>query len=88
MVKADDIEAFEADNADALAAASEYSRRAAKGLPSDRLADGDKGAMLVARGIHAHQVIMSLQTDALAALAQELRDRGKNAMRLHSKDAG
>lgn len=86
MIGPDDIDAFEADNADAIAAASEYARRAAKGLPADRFADGADGAMLVARGIHAYQVIMAVQTDALAGMAQELQDRGTDAMRLHSKD--
>lgn len=83
MINADDIQAFSEDNADAIAAASEYARRAAKGLPADRFADGANGAMLVARGIHALQVVMSLQSEALVAMADELRDRGTDAMRLH-----
>lgn len=87
MIGPDDIAAFEDDNADAIAAASEYARRAAKGLPADRFADGAKGAMLVARGIHAYQVIMAIQTEALAVMASELQQRGSDAMRLHSKDA-
>ena len=86
MIGPDDIEAFSEDNAPAIAAASEYARRAAKGLPADRLADGARGAMLVAKGIHAYQVIMAIQTDALAVMGQELQDRGTDAMRLHSKD--
>lgn len=86
MIGPDDIAAFEADNADAIAAANEYVRRAQKGLPADRLCDGATGALLVARGIHAYQAIMAVQADALAALADELQARGADAMRLHSKD--
>ena len=87
MISGDDIEAFEADNADAIAAANEYARRAAKGLPADRLSDGVKGALLVGKGIHALQVIAALQTDALIDLAEDMQERGTDAMRLHSKDA-
>lgn len=87
MIGPDDIAAFEADNADAIAAANEYVRRATKGLPADRLTDGATGAMLVAKGIFAYQCIMAVQADALAAMAQELQTRGADAMRLHSKDA-
>lgn len=88
MIQIDDIEAFEADNADAITAANEYVRRATKGLPADRFTDGATGAMLVAKGIHAYQAIMAAQADALAAMAEELQNRGTDAMRLHSKDQG
>ena len=87
MLDAEQINNWQRDNADALQAAAEYVRRAEKGLPADRLCDGAVGALLVAKGIHAQQVIMELQADALAALADELRARGSDAMRLYSKDA-
>ena len=87
MLDAEQIANWERDNADALQAAAEYVRRAEKGLPADRLCDGAVGARLVAKGIHAQQVIMALQADALAALAAELQDRGADAMDLHSEDS-
>lgn len=83
----DDIEAFREDNAEALEAATEYARRAAKGLPADRYADGTEGAYLVAQGIAAQQSIMAMQTVALMDLFEAMRQAGTDAMRLHSQDS-
>lgn len=87
MLDAEQIDAFAEDNADALQAASEYVRRAEKGLPPDRFCDGATGAKLVARGIYAMQCIMAAQNDALVAMAADMQAKGADAMRLHTKDA-
>ena len=87
MISADDITAFEEANADALQAASEYARRAQKGLPSDRWADGTTGAVMVAQGIIAQQRIIAMQTAALVNLYEAMRKAGTDAMRLHSADS-
>lgn len=87
MLTQDDIEAFREDNAEALEAASEYARRAAKGLPADRYADGTDGAYLVAQGIAAQQSIMVMQTAALVDLFEAMRAAGTAAMGLHSSDS-
>lgn len=87
MITADDITAFEEANADALQAASEYARRAQKGIPPDRWADGNAGAVMVAQGIIAHQRIIAMQTAALVDLYEAMRKAGTDAMRLHSADS-
>jgi hypothetical protein len=87
MISVEDIEAFEANNSECLAAASEYARRANKGLPSDRWADGTTGAVMVAQGIIAQQRIMAMQTAALVDLYEAMRKAGTDAMRLHSADS-
>jgi hypothetical protein len=60
-----------------IEAAYEFARRAAKGLPADRLYDGADGAMRVARGILKLGVI-------IADMEEVERARGEEAMRLHS----
>jgi hypothetical protein len=76
MITADDIKAFEQDNAEAINAAAKYARRAAKGLPADRFTDGTKGAMMVARGIVAHQRIMAMQAAIIVDLMQAMIGKG------------
>lgn len=87
MVTADDIETFKQYNAEALEAASEYARRAAKGLPADRYADGTQGAYLVAQGIAARDRIIAMQTAALVELFDAMRQAGTEAMQLHYQDS-
>lgn len=87
MINETDLDAFAEDNADALQAASEYVRRAEKGLPPDRFCDGATGAKLVARGIYAMQCIMAAQNDALIAMAADMQAKGADAMRLHKQDS-
>lgn len=87
MITQDDITAFQNDNANALQAASEYARRAAKGLPADRYSDGTTGARMVAQGIAAQQKIMTMQTAALVDIYEAMRQAGTDAMRLHSADS-
>ena len=63
-----------------IQAAYEFARRAAKGLPADRLYDGADGAMRVARGI--------LKLGVIIADYEEIeKARGVDAMRLHSADS-
>ena len=87
MITADDITAFQEANAEALQAASEYARRAEKGLPSDRWTDGTHGARMVAQGIAARDRIIAMQTAALVDLYEAMRQAGTDAMRLHSQDS-
>jgi hypothetical protein len=87
MITADDIAAFQEGNTQALDAASEYARRAAKGLPPDRFTDGTAGALLVAQGIMAQQRIIAMQTAALVDLYEAMKRAGADAMRLHSQDS-
>jgi uncharacterized membrane protein len=81
----DDLDAFYSRNSKAIATASEYARRAEKGIPSDRWADGTEGAALVARGIRAQEVIMSMLSEALGAMIAADRQRGIDAMEMHGK---
>lgn len=87
MLSQDDIDAFKSANQAAIAAADEYRRRAEKGLPADRFADGTEGAILVGRGIAAYQKIMAMQTAALMDLFGAMKQAGDDAMRLHSADS-
>lgn len=87
MIGPDDISAFSESNAEALEAATEYARRAAKGLPADRFTDGTQGARLVAQGIMAQQRIIAMQTAALMDLFGAMKQAGDDAMRLHSADS-
>lgn len=87
MLSQDDIDAFKADNEAALAAADEYKRRAEKGLPADRFADGTEGAYLVAQGIAAYQWIVSVQATGMLNMLDAAKQAGTDAMRLHSQDS-
>jgi hypothetical protein len=62
-----------------IEAAREFARRAVKGLPADRLYDGAQGAHRVAMGILKLGVIIADYEDIE-------RQRGEDAMRLHSGD--
>jgi hypothetical protein len=86
MLDADQIDAFREDTADAIDAAMTYRKRAKKGLPADRWADGATGARLVAQGIHALECIIAMQTAALEDMLEEATARGVDAMRLHKED--
>lgn len=68
MITQDDIDAFAADNAEALAAAAKYEERARRGLPVDRWATA-KQAALVAQGIRAQLAIIAMMADAIEAMA-------------------
>lgn len=81
----DDLDAFYSRNSAAIAVAAEYARRAERGLPPDRWSDGTEGAALVARGIRAQEVIMSLLSEALGAMIAAERQRGLDAMEMHGK---
>jgi len=83
MIGTDDIEAFAADNEDALKAAREYARRSDKGLPADRLSDGVTGAHMVAQGIKAQAQMIDMLAGAFLALWNEKA----GATRLHSQDS-
>jgi hypothetical protein len=87
LITADDIAAFQEANEPAIKAATEYARRAEKGIPSDRWTDGTHGARLVAQGIAAQQHIMAMQTAALVALYGAMQASGAAAMELHSGDS-
>jgi hypothetical protein len=87
MIDADAIEAFREANEPAIEAATEYARRAEKGLPSDRWTDGTHGARMVAQGIAARDRIIAMQTAALVDLYEAMRQAGTDAMRLHSADS-
>lgn len=67
MIRAEDIAAFQDDNAEGLAQAAEFARRAAKRIPTDRWAT-ERQMHLVAQGIHAMQAIMTWQAETLAML--------------------
>ena len=68
MIGPDDIDAFRDKNAEAIAQASEYARRAEKGLPVDRWASA-RQAHLVAKGIRALLILVAIQTATIEALA-------------------
>lgn len=59
-----DLDDFREEHDAALKQASEFARRAEKGLPSDRYGSA-KELWLTAKGIRAMQRIIDMQTDAL-----------------------
>ena len=87
MITPEDIEAFEASNEAAIKAATEYARRAQKGLPADRWTDGTTGCEMVARGIKAMQGILAMQNEMLVAAFNQIQESGAEAMRLHTADS-
>jgi hypothetical protein len=69
VITQDDIDAFAADNEQALAQAAKYAQRKRRGIPVDRWATAWE-AHLVAQGIEAqHQII-----DMLIATIKALTD--------------
>lgn len=64
-----DLDDFREEHAEALDAASEFSRRARKGLPSDRWAT-QRQLHLVAKGIDAMNQIMAMQRTFLEAIVR------------------
>ena len=67
MITQDDIDAFAADNAAALAQAAKYAERERRGLPVDRWATAQQ-AKLVAQGIRAQAALIVMLADALEAV--------------------
>lgn len=76
MIGPEDISAFEA----AIAPAKEFRRRAEKGLPSDRWADGDEGMRAVAIGIAALERLVLTYAEASANMLEEIRRANTDAM--------
>jgi hypothetical protein len=68
MIGAPDIDAFAAENADALKAAAKFAEREARGIPPDRWASADF-QRLVAKGIRAQAVIILMLAGAVEAMA-------------------
>ena len=75
----DDIDKFLTTNKKALKAAEAYSKRANRGLPSDRWTDGIDGAHLVADGISAQIRLLALYDATTKAIWADLRDHQKRA---------
>lgn len=65
-----DLDNFREEHAEALAQATEFARRARKGLPADRWAS-TRQLHLVAKGIEAQQQIMRWQAETLRALLHD-----------------
>lgn len=65
-----DLDDFREQHAEALAQASEFARRARKGIPTDRWAT-ERQMHLVAKGIRAMQQIMAMQCEVLEAMTRE-----------------
>ncbi len=83
MISQDDIAAFIAENGADIKVAREFARRAGKGTPSDRWADGTIGDEAVARGIRAQvQWIEMLEGAFLTIWAEK-----NGATRLHTQDS-
>ena len=78
----DDINAFAEQNETAMKAADEYARRAEKGTPSDRWADGSNGEHLVAQGIHAKNRMLEMFASVTLELIQAQKDAGSLSMAL------
>jgi hypothetical protein len=85
MTPQEQLDEFYSRNSKPIAAALEYARRAEKGIPPDRWSDGTAGALDVARGIRAQEVIMSLMADAMQQMIEAERLRGLDAMEMHGK---
>lgn len=76
MIGPEDIAAFEA----AMEPAKEFRRRAEKGLPPDRWADGDVGMRGVAVGINAMEQMLQIYAEASANMLEEIRRANREAM--------
>jgi len=87
LITQDDIEAFAEKNERPMSAALEFARRAQKGLPSDRWADGASGDQDVAQGIAALFEQNQMLASAFMQLWNEKVKEGVDAMRLHGKDS-
>lgn len=87
MITQDDIEAFAADNARSIEAAFEFARRAEKGLPSDRWADGAEGDKEVAKGIRAIFEMNEMLSGAFLGIWADKMRESADAMRLHTGDS-
>ena len=61
-------------------AATEFVRRADKGLPSDRWADGSEGMQLVVDGIRERDRRLLIISEALQEAMERERRRGAEAM--------
>lgn len=73
------------DDIDAMSEASEYRRRAEKGLPEDRWANGASGAKIVARGISVFERLIEAQSQVIVemdAIIQESIRQGAESMSL------
>lgn len=79
MITQDDIDAFADQNEDNVRAATEFARRAKKGLPPDRWAS-DEEMYRVARGIEALIYATRTVGQAAVAMADDLRQRQTDAM--------
>lgn len=80
-----DLDDFAEEHAAALSAAAEYRRRAEKGIPCDRWADGTAGALMVARGIAIMEGLLETQADVIRAMLAEKKQAGIDAMALHAE---
>lgn len=82
MLTREDIDAFEAEHSRDIEAAKTYTRRAKKGLPSDRWADGADGCLRVARGIDAQSRLLDVFARTTAEMAQIIKEIGEQSMGL------
>ena len=78
MIGPQDIAAFAVENKEYMEAATQFRRRAERGLPDDRWADGSAGMLDVAKGIWA----MEKALDMFAVAASEMMEAQKEASRV------
>ena len=83
----DAIIAFTEKNKAEMEAATEFARRARKGLPADRFYDGTDGAKVVAKGIDAWIKAFADSVELLRQMEELQRQQGEDAMGLHSADS-
>jgi hypothetical protein len=82
MIGLDD---FRPEHQAALDAAAKFRKRAEKGIPPDRWADGTAGQRLVAQGIAIMEGLLETQADVIRAMIEADRQRGIDAMEMHGK---
>ena len=80
MITAEDIDAFGAENKEAIAAACRFSRRYHRGIPPDRWAT-TREMQLVAQGIDAQVKIIQALTQVIVDAMEEYNANTPNERR-------
>lgn len=91
---ADGLVQYAEQNKQFTDAALEYARRAQKGLPADRFANGTDGERMTALGIDALRkygahaaMVADMWRDLAMELMEQQKRAGIDAMRLHTGDS-
>ncbi len=85
MISSEDIEAFQEQSAPAFEAGAAFVRRKRRGIPPDRWATTE-GLRLVAECIERQWVIITMLSDAAAAMSEDAARRADEAMGVYDRN--